>query len=68
MCFFVNFSMNVKMENIQDGDIKLQGVHSVLYVFIFAFVIGNLSLSVKNPYYPIITHLTGQSQQQSALL
>ena len=33
--------MNVKMENIQDGDIKLQGVHSVLYIFILTFVIGN---------------------------
>ena len=39
--FCVNFSMNSKMENIQDGVIKLQGVHSVLYIFILAIVIGN---------------------------
>ena len=55
--------MNSKMENTQDGDIKLQGVHSVLNIFILEI----LSLSVKTKT-PIITHLTGQSQQQSVVL
>ena len=46
---FVNFSMNSKMENIQDGDIKLQGVHSVLHIFILAFVIGNFVTFSQQP-------------------
>ena len=48
----MNFSMNSKMENIQDGDIKLQEVHSVLYIFILAFIFGNfVTLSVNSLYY-----------------
>ena len=34
--------MNTKMENIQDRDIKLQGVLLMLYIFILAYIIGNV--------------------------
>ena len=33
--------MNTKMENTQDRDIKFQGAHLVLYIFILAYIIGN---------------------------
>ena len=41
--------MNTKMENIQDRDFKLQGVHTVLYIFIFAFIIGNFVTFSQQP-------------------
>ena len=46
---FVNFSMNSKMENIQDLDINLQGVHLVLYIFILAFIIENVVTFSRHP-------------------
>ena len=47
--------MNSKMENIQGRDIKLQGVHSVLYIFILAFVIGNFVTFSQKPLLSLIS-------------
>ena len=49
----MNFSINTKMENIQDRDIKLQGVHLVLYIFTLAFIIGNFVAFNQQPLIPL---------------
>ena len=41
--------MNLKMENIQDGDIRLQRVHSALLILILAFVIENFVTFSQQP-------------------
>ena len=48
----------MKMENIHDRDMKLQGVHLVLYIFILAFIIGNFITFSQQP----LISLTSQNE------